>query len=126
MGVNPIYACVCTHICIYIYIYIYMYYTCIPVYLYIYICVCVCVSIYIYICLCVHVSYPSSHSYLCPPDDDAFIPRNTPPLTQHTAAERPAAPTHEFTGPASTDPRRTATEEKGRVSGTATGQPKPI
>jgi len=45
-----------------------------------------------------------------------------PPLTQHTAAEHPAAPTHECTGPASTGPRRTATEEKGRVSRTATGQ----
>jgi len=45
-----------------------------------------------------------------------------PPLTQHTAAKRPAAPTHECTGPASTGPRRIATEEKGRVSGTATGQ----
>jgi len=51
--------------------------------------------------------------------EDDFIPRNPPPpLTQHTAAKRPAAPTHECIGP--------ATEEKGRVSGTATGQPKPI
>ena len=58
--------------------------------------------------------------------DDDFIPWNTPPLTQHTAAKRPAAPTHECTGPAGTGPRRIATEEKGRVSGTATGQPKPI
>jgi len=40
-----------------------------------------------------------------------------PPLTQHTAAKRPTAPTHECIGPASTDPRRIATEEKGRVSG---------
>jgi len=48
------------------------------------------------------------------------------PRTQHTAAKRPAAPTHECTGPASTGPRRIATEEKGRVSGTATGHPKPI
>jgi len=60
-------------------------------------------------------------------DDDDFIPQNTPPLTQHTAAKRPAAPTHECTGPAGTGPRRIATEEKGRVSGTATpGQPKLI
>jgi len=54
-------------------------------------------------------------------DDDDFIPRNTPPLTQHTATKRPAAPTHECTGPAGTGPRRIATEKKGRVSGTATG-----
>jgi len=47
-------------------------------------------------------------------DDDDFIPRNIPPLTQHTAAKRPAAPTHECTGPASTGPRRIATEENGR------------
>ena len=49
-----------------------------------------------------------------------------PPLTQHTAAKHPAALTHECTGPASTGPRRIATEERGRVSRTATGQPKPI
>ena len=67
-------------------------------------------------------------SVICvpPDDDDDFIPRNTPPRTQHTAAKRPAAPTHECTGPAGTGPRRIATEEKGRVSGTAKGQPKPI
>jgi len=54
------------------------------------------------------------YSLLCfPNDDDDFIPRNTPPLTQHTAAKRPAAPTHECTGPAITGPRRIATEEKG-------------
>jgi len=43
------------------------------------------------------------------------------PLTQHTAAKRPAAPTYECTGPASTGPRRIATEENGRVGRTATG-----
>jgi len=42
-----------------------------------------------------------------------------PPLTQHTAAKRPAAPTHECTGPAGSGPRRIATEKKGRASGTA-------
>jgi len=31
-----------------------------------------------------------------------------PPLAQHTAVKRPAAPTHECTGPASTGPRRIA------------------
>ena len=59
-------------------------------------------------------------------NDDDFIPRTPPPLTQHTSAKDPAAPIHECTGPAGTGPRRIATEEKGRVSGTATGQPKPI
>jgi len=32
-----------------------------------------------------------------PTNDDEFIPRNTPLLTQHTAAKRPAAPTHKLT-----------------------------
>jgi len=43
-------------------------------------------------------------------------PPPPPPLTQHTAAKRPAAPTHECTGPASTGPRRIATKKKGRVT----------
>jgi len=46
-----------------------------------------------------------------------------PPLTQNITAKRLAAPTHECTGPAIYGPRRIATEEKGRVSRTATGQP---
>ena len=53
-------------------------------------------------------------------------PSEPPPLTQRTAAKRPAAPAHECTGPASTGPRRIATEETGRVSRTATGQPQRI
>jgi len=47
-----------------------------------------------------------------------------PTLTQHTAAERPATPTHRLlAGPAKTGPRRTATatEENGRVRRTGTG-----
>jgi len=43
-------------------------------------------------------------------------PPPPPPPTQHTGAKRPAAPTHECTGPASTGRGRIATEEKGRVS----------
>jgi len=47
----------------------------------------------------------------------------SPPITQQTAAERPAAPT-QSAGPASTGLRRTATEDQGRVRNNGTGLPR--
>ena len=125
-----IYVCIFTYIYIYIYMYIFIY-TNIDIYIliYLYLPICVCIYIYMYIwprrprregyeenC----IPPDAQHPLACTRYDDKFIPRNTHPRTQHTAAKRPTAPTHECTGPASTGPRRTAIEEKGRVSRTAT------
>jgi len=51
-------------------------------------------------------------------------PSPPPPLTRQTAVERPAAPTHtiQSAGPANTGPRRTATEDKGRVRNNGTNR----
>ena len=142
--------CIHVYIYTYIYRHIYIgIYINIYVYVYLYICVCIYIATYLSSYLAIYNPHtPHIHSvqtplkrlwagarggakhdedavvYYCCCYDDEFIPRTPPPPhthTQHTAAKRPAGPTHECTGPASTGPRRIATE-KGRVSRTATGQ----